>query len=91
MAALVPRAQLVPVVDPDDLHPDKAVVSSSKGPTGGLLVPTHLCSVVRRVDAAWFRVWRTLRRVPGGVDVFPRLQALQNMSRWCTVPHNRSM
>jgi hypothetical protein len=29
MAAMMPRAQLVPVVDPDNLHPDKTVVSST--------------------------------------------------------------
>ena len=31
MAWLLPRAQLVPVVDPDNLHPDKAVVRGAKG------------------------------------------------------------
>jgi hypothetical protein len=29
MAALMPKAQLVPAVDPDNLHPDKAVVSTA--------------------------------------------------------------
>lgn len=29
MAWLVPKAQMVPAVDPDNLHPDKAVVSSN--------------------------------------------------------------
>jgi hypothetical protein len=30
MAWLVPKAQMVPAVDPDNLHPDKAVVSSRR-------------------------------------------------------------
>lgn len=31
MAWLAPKAQLVPAVDPDNLHPDKAVVSWRQG------------------------------------------------------------
>lgn len=45
MAALMPRAQLVPAVDPDNLHPDKAVVRPCVGVgsrSTGLAAHCHL-------------------------------------------------